>query len=100
MRRVIGRSLVNSWTGRELWPGTGNVERWRRWLAPEHPIRWAWSTYRDRRARYEALFAAPDLAPVRVHRLRRPAEAKAAITRLLAASSGRPDGTARGRLTT
>lgn len=37
MRRVIARSIARSLTGRELWPGTGNREAWRRWFTdPDH----------------------------------------------------------------
>lgn len=82
MTRVIRRSLVRSFSGRELWPDTGNREDWRRWIQKDHPIRWAWDTYRDRRARYEALFADPAFAHIRRHRLRRPKEAGALLGRL------------------
>ena len=79
MRQVIGRSFARSWSGRELWPGTGNREDWRRWLDRDHPIRWAWSTFAGRRARYAELFADPHLAHIEKHRLRRPREAVALI---------------------
>jgi adenylate kinase family enzyme len=82
MSRVIRRSVLRSLSGQELWPGTGNREDWRRWIQRDHPIRWAWDTYRDRHARYEALFADPGLAHLRRHRLRRPAEAEALPARL------------------
>lgn len=55
MRRVIRRSILRSLAGGELWPGTGNTETWSHWLDPEHPIRWAWSTFHARRARFEAV---------------------------------------------
>jgi adenylate kinase family enzyme len=47
MRRVISRSLHESlgWT-----PAPPHRDRrWRAWLNPEHPVRWAWSTWSDRR---------------------------------------------------
>jgi adenylate kinase family enzyme len=81
MRRVIARSLARSLSGAELWPGTGNREDWRRWLDKEHPIRWAWDTFSARRRRYEEMFADPRLSSLRLHRLRRPAEAKALLAR-------------------
>jgi adenylate kinase family enzyme len=84
MRRVIGRSIARAWSGHELWPGSGNRENWRHWLDKEHPIRWAWSTHAGRRARYEAMFAAPEAARLDVRRLRRPAEAEAVIAALAA----------------
>jgi adenylate kinase family enzyme len=75
MSRVLRRSFARAWTGRELWPGTGNREAWRRWLDKDHPIRWAWDTFDSRRARYAAMFDDPALAGVTRYRLRRPGEA-------------------------
>jgi len=88
MRRVIWRSVVRALQGRELWSGTGNVERIGRWLDPEHPIRWAWSTFERRRARYEALFEALDRSGPRPHRLTRPGQAKTVAERLLREAAG------------
>ena len=80
--RVFRRSLVRALTKEELWPGTGNREEFRRWLDKEHPIRWAWDTYHDRRRRYAAIFADPALAGVTRYRLQRPAEAAPLIRSL------------------
>jgi len=46
MRRVIGRSLRESLS----WmPAPPHRDRqWRAWLDPEHPVRWAWSTWSSR----------------------------------------------------
>jgi hypothetical protein len=54
----------------ELW--NGNRESFARWLDPEHPIRWAWATFDEKRVRYEARMTRPDpeFAHVRFHRLR------------------------------
>ena len=82
MTRVCSRSLVRAVTKQELWPGTGNREEFRRWLDKDHPLRWAWDTYRGRRRRYAALFADPSLLRVARYRLRRPAEAGPLIRRL------------------
>jgi adenylate kinase family enzyme len=79
MGRVVWRSFRRALTGAELWPGTGNREHFRRWLSREHPIRWAWDTMADRRARYEEL-----LAGTRVHRLRHPREAERLVHELCA----------------
>jgi hypothetical protein len=79
MRQVIGRSVARSWSGQELWPGTGNREDWRRWLDKDHPIRWAWSTFAHRRARYAELFADPRMARLDTRRLSHPREAEALI---------------------
>jgi hypothetical protein len=82
MSRVLLRSFSRAWSGRELWPGTGNRESWRRWLDKDHPIRWAWDTFATRRARYEALFDDPSLARLVRHRLRHPREAEPLIDHL------------------
>lgn len=84
MARVIRRSFARAIGGQELWAGTGNTEQFRRWLDREHPIRWAWDTFRRRRAQYEALFADPGIAHIRTHRFERPWQAEA----LIAQSSG------------
>lgn len=75
MHRVIRRSFARALDGQELWPGTGNRERFADWLGREHPIRWAWDTHRHRRTQYEALLAGPDCAHLDVRRLRHPREA-------------------------
>lgn len=82
MPRVIWRSLARALDGRELWPGTGNRERFADWLSREHPIRWAWETHRHRRAQYEALLAGADCAHLDVSRLRHPREAEGLVRRL------------------
>jgi adenylate kinase family enzyme len=82
MGRVLRRSFVNSWTGREIWPGTGNRETWGMWLDEGHPARWAWDTFAHRRARHEAALGDPHLAHLKVHRLRAPREAAALIRSL------------------
>jgi len=47
MRRVISRSVRES-IG--LVPAPPNRDRrWRSWLDPEHPVRWAWSSWPERR---------------------------------------------------
>ncbi len=61
MHRVVRRSFARAISGRELWPGTGNREDFRRWLEKEHPIRWTWDTFAEARASREALFASEAL---------------------------------------
>ena len=85
MPRVVRRSIGRAMDRRELWPGTGNRETWRRWLDPEHPIRWAWSTWARRRREYTERCADPRYADLRIHRLRHPRDATALIRRLASA---------------
>jgi adenylate kinase family enzyme len=53
MYRVIKRSVARALNQEELW--AGNREDWRRWWRASHPIRWAWSTWRERRSRFQEL---------------------------------------------
>ena len=85
MPRVIWRSIHRAMDHRELWPGTGNRESWRRWLDPEHPIRWAWDTWVRRRREYALRAADPRYAGLRIHRLRHPREAQP-LVRFLASA--------------
>jgi adenylate kinase family enzyme len=71
MVRVLRRSLARATLARELW--NGNREGFVDWLDPEHPIRWAWTQHRSRRACIEARIADPRSAGVRVVHLPNPA---------------------------
>ena len=51
----------------------GDAKDFRRWLDKEHPIRWAWDTFRYRRATYEKMFADPSNAHLSLHHVRRSA---------------------------
>ena len=84
MRRVITRSVLRALDSKPLW--SGNREDWRRWLDADHPIRWAWSTWKQRRERYEALVAEPRNAHLRVLRLRHPRDASGAAAWLAGAT--------------
>jgi adenylate kinase family enzyme len=84
MSRVIRRSVARAIRGGELWEGTGNREDFRRWLDKEHPIRWAWDTYRHRRQALEGLLIHESTANLHKHRIRHPREAAALMARLAA----------------
>ena len=84
MARVIRRSFARAIGGKELWPGTGNRERFSAWLDKGHPIRWAWDTYARRKAQYEELFDSSAIDHLRTHRLTHPREATPLIGRLAA----------------
>jgi adenylate kinase family enzyme len=73
MYRVIKRSMLRAFDQEELW--AGNTEDWRRWFRPSHPIRWAWSTWKERRSRFEELLKDARYGHLRVLRLRRPCRA-------------------------
>jgi adenylate kinase family enzyme len=84
MRRVLWRSFNRALSKRELWPGTGNKELFRRWLDPEHPIRWAWDTWAANRARYGAAFGSGVYEGRPAYHVSSPADARRLVTRLAA----------------
>jgi adenylate kinase family enzyme len=87
MTRVIRRSFSRAIRNSELWPGTGNREDFRRWLDPEHPIRWAWDTMAGLRVRYAEQFASNDWPDIERIRCRHPSEAEAWLNSLPAPQS-------------
>ena len=82
MVRVIARSVYRAALGGELWAGTGNREHWHDFIRPSHPIRWAWSTWRQRRRETEERLGRSEFAHLVKFRLRRPAEADRVLIRL------------------
>jgi adenylate kinase family enzyme len=68
MAQVVWRSATRAAIRAELW--NGNRESASRWLDPEHPIRWAWSTFDEKRRDYAARMTEPEYAHLRFHRLR------------------------------
>ena len=84
MYRVICRSLARAALRTEMW--AGNRERWLHMLRPSHPIRWAWSTRRRRRRKYEERIGLSDHAHLVVLRLRRPRDAEELLHRLMRGS--------------
>jgi hypothetical protein len=81
MSRVLRRSLTRALSGEELWPGTGNRERFAGWLDPGHPIRYAWDTYARRRRQYAEMLDDPALGHLERLRVMRPWEAQVLIER-------------------
>jgi adenylate kinase family enzyme len=81
MVRVVRRSVWRALTRKPMW--NDNREDWRNWADAEHPIRWAWSTHGERRAKYLRLLQQPELAHLEVVRLRHRRETR----RLLAAAA-------------
>lgn len=84
MRQVIWRSFSRAVTKRELWPGTGNKELFRRWLDREHPIRWAWDTWTTVRTRYAAMFESGAFEGRPAYRVANAREARRLVARLAA----------------
>jgi adenylate kinase family enzyme len=84
MRQVLWRSLTRAVSKRELWPGTGNKELFRRWLDREHPIRWAWDTWGLIRARYTEAFGSGTYEGRPVYRVGGRRDGRRLIARLVA----------------
>jgi adenylate kinase family enzyme len=78
MRQVIWRSLRRAALRKELW--NGNRERFRNWVQPWHPIRWAWATVNPNKVRdAEWIERHPHIT---VTRLRSPAAARGFVAGL------------------
>jgi adenylate kinase family enzyme len=77
MAQVVWRSASRAAMRAELW--NGNRESVTNWLDPEHPIRWAWTTFETKRVDYEARMTQPEYAHVRFHRLRTRSEVSAFV---------------------
>lgn len=87
MRQVIWRSFTRALSKQELWPGTGNRELFRKWIEKEHPIRWAWDTFHQVRARYGEWFDGDAWQGRPVYRVRTRREADALVQQLSAAAA-------------
>ncbi len=77
MAQVVWRSAFDAARRAELW--NGNREDPWRWLDPEHPIRWAWSTFERKRAEHELRMTEPAYAHLRFHRLKTRGDAQAFV---------------------
>lgn len=82
MAQVIGRSIMRSTDGQDVFPGCR--ESFLRWLDPGHPIQWAWKHHAGRRRTGERLVADPANAHLRVHRCRSRKATNEALQRLIA----------------
>ncbi|QUJ70622.1 adenylate kinase (plasmid) [Photobacterium sp. GJ3] len=73
IRRAIKRCLSQE----ELWPGTGNTEKFRNtFLSRNSVVWWTIKTYHSNRERYLKIMADPAYAHLKFIQLRSPAEAK------------------------
>ena len=76
LARAVKRATNRVWTRRELWPGTGNRESFRRsFLSRESIILWTLQTYYSNRRRYLGNMRDPDLAHINFVQLRSPKQA-------------------------
>ena len=78
--QIFKRSLQRIWGGKEVWPGTGNVETFRRtFLSHESVILWSLTSHRRIRQRYEAAMNDPQWSHLEFVRIRSHKEARALL---------------------
>lgn len=73
LRQAVLRVIRRAWQGKELWPGTGNTESFRRaFLSRESILIWTLKTWRHNRVRYAADMANPQYQHIHFVRLTSP----------------------------
>lgn len=78
--QAVTRALKRTLSGKELWPGTGNVETFSRtFLSRDSILLWTISSYRRVKKRYLKLMENPIKDDVKFYRLRSRREVKAFI---------------------
>ena len=83
LRQVTCRAIGRARSQKELWPGTGNRESFRRaFLSRESIIWWMLKTWRNNRRRYLADMADPVYGHIRFVRLRTQRDAEALVAGL------------------
>ena len=76
MWQALKRAIGRIWSGRELWPGTGNRERWTETFCSRNSILlWTVMTFRSNRRRYAADMRDRAYEHIRFVRVRSDAEA-------------------------
>lgn len=80
MRRLVARTIRRTASRVELW--NGNREPWDALFAHDSVIRWAWTTYADKRVKYAAAESDPAYAHLAYHRLRTRADREAFLSAL------------------
>lgn len=75
--QALRRAITRCWQGRELWPGTGNVESWRQtFCSRDSVLLWTLQTWRSNRQRYQALLQDPAYGHIRFIRLQSPRQTR------------------------
>lgn len=85
MPQLFKRSLMRALDRRELWPVTGNRERFAQWVQKDHPLRYSWENWARRRVEYGERVAEPRFSHLRVYKLEHPREIPAMIDQMKAA---------------
>ncbi len=77
LSRAFRRAIHRSWSGREIWPGTGNCESFRRNFASRDSVLlWTLTSYYPNRKKYRAMMHRPDLSSMQWIHLQRPRQAE------------------------
>lgn len=85
--QAVSRAFRRAWHKKELWPGTGNCESFRRsFFSRESIIIWTIKTWRSNRERYEADMRNPQYDHIRFVRITRRQDAETLISSLKAQS--------------
>lgn len=81
--QLLGRTIQRAWSGRELWPGTGNRESFRQsFFSRESILWWMITTHHETRRAMLARMADPAFAHIRFIRLRNRRETEALLRQL------------------
>jgi adenylate kinase family enzyme len=77
------RAFMRSLTRKELWPGTGNKESFRKsFMSKDSVLLWTLKTYHSNIERYETMMADPQYAHIQFIRLRSPKRSRAFLAQL------------------
>ena len=69
--RAVKRAVTRAWTQKELWPGTGNRETFRKsFFSHDSVVLWTMTSFRGIRKRYSTLMNDPDWKHIKFFRLR------------------------------
>ncbi|MRS15827.1 adenylate kinase [Enterobacteriaceae bacterium RIT691] len=83
LRQAVSRAFTRAWTQKELWPGTGNHESFRRsFLSRDSIILWTLKTWHKNRQRYLADTQDPQFSHLTFIRLRTQAQTEAFLQAL------------------
>ena len=82
MLQSTSRAIQRAWTQKELWPGTGNRETFRKtFLSRQSILLWALTNYRKIQRRYSSVQSDPKWSPVRFVELRTRQEGERLVDR-------------------
>lgn len=62
--QALERAIIRSLTRKELWPGTGNYETFRKLFSKDSILLWTLKTYRKNRVKYLAMMKDPQYASI------------------------------------